>query len=107
MILTQSDGIHQGLISGIEPQEEITVRTIPRDGPGSIDNIGLPKEKMVGGLWSLNKQEIHINCLELLAASLAIQTFAKEKRNIYIIRYLYLLNSLFCDPLYIQTCCQV
>ena len=28
---------------------------------------------------------MHIDCLELLAASLVIQTFAKEKRNIKIL----------------------
>ena len=38
-----------------------------------------------GGQWSTSEQEMHINCLELLAASLAIQTFAKEKRNIRIL----------------------
>ena len=38
-----------------------------------------------GGQWSTSEQEMHINCLELLAASLAIQTFAKEKRSIRIL----------------------
>ena len=38
-----------------------------------------------GGQWLTSKQEMHINCLELLAASLAIQAFAKEKRNIRIL----------------------
>ena len=38
-----------------------------------------------GGQWSTSEQEMHINCLELLAASLAIQTFAKKKRNIRIL----------------------
>ena len=38
-----------------------------------------------GGQWSTSEQEMHINCLELLVASLAIQTFAKEKRNIRIL----------------------
>ena len=34
---------------------------------------------------STNEQEMHINCLELLAACLAIQTFAKERQNINIL----------------------
>jgi len=38
-----------------------------------------------GGQWSASEQEMHINCLELLAASLAIQTFAKEQKNIRIL----------------------
>ena len=38
-----------------------------------------------GGQWSTSEQEMHINCLELLAASLVIQTFTKEKRNIRIL----------------------
>ena len=38
-----------------------------------------------GGQWSTSEQEMHINCLELLVASLAIQTFAKEKRSIRIL----------------------
>ena len=38
-----------------------------------------------GGQWSDSKQEMHINCLELLAASMGIQTFAKEEKNIRIV----------------------
>ena len=38
-----------------------------------------------GGQWSTCEQEMHINYLELLAALLVIQTFAKEKRNIRIL----------------------
>ena len=38
-----------------------------------------------GGQWSTSEQEMHINCLELLAASLVIQTFAKEKKIINIL----------------------
>ena len=43
------------------------------------------QELRTGGQWSTSKQEMHINCLELLAASLAIQTFAKESQNINIL----------------------
>ena len=43
------------------------------------------QELKTGGQWLTSEQEMHINCLELLAASLAIQTFAKEKENIKIL----------------------
>ena len=43
------------------------------------------QELKTGGQWSTSEQEMHINCLELVAASLAIQTFAKEKRNVNIL----------------------
>ena len=37
------------------------------------------------GPWSPQEQTLHINCLELLAATLAVQTFAKEKSRITIL----------------------
>jgi len=37
------------------------------------------------GPWSPSEQSLHINCLELLAATLAIQSFAKEKSGISIL----------------------
>ena len=37
------------------------------------------------GPWSPAEQSLHINCLELLAATLAIQTYAKEKSGISIL----------------------
>ena len=37
------------------------------------------------GPWSPQEQILHINCLELLAASLAVQTFAKQKSDITIL----------------------
>ena len=37
------------------------------------------------GPWSPSEQTLHINCLELLAATLAVQTFAKAKSSISII----------------------
>ena len=43
---------------------------------------GNGQELRMDGQWSTNKQEMHINCLELLAASLAVQVFAEEKRNV-------------------------
>ena len=37
------------------------------------------------GPWSPSEQSLHINCLELLAATLAVQSFAKEKSGISIL----------------------
>ena len=37
------------------------------------------------GPWSPQEQTLHINCLELLAATLAVQTFVKEKSGISIL----------------------
>ena len=31
-----------------------------------------------GGAWSVQEQTMHINCLELLAATLAVKTFMKN-----------------------------
>ena len=39
----------------------------------------------MGGLWSPQEKEWHINCLELLAATLALKTFAKEKRSVSVL----------------------
>ena len=38
-----------------------------------------------GGPWSPKEAAMHTNCLELLAATLAIQTFAKRKENVLIL----------------------
>jgi len=37
------------------------------------------------GPWSPHEKTLHINCLELLAATLAVQTFAKQKQGISIL----------------------
>ena len=37
-----------------------------------------------GGLWSPEERCAHINCLELLVASLVVKTFAKDKENLSI-----------------------
>ena len=37
-----------------------------------------------GGLWSPQERTLHINQLELLAGSFAVQTFAKDRRDIHI-----------------------
>ena len=36
-------------------------------------------------LWSPQEQDLYINCLELLAATLAVQTFAKQKQSISVL----------------------
>ena len=38
-----------------------------------------------GGPWSPHEQQMHINCLELLAAHLAVKCFAKDKSNLNIL----------------------
>ena len=35
-----------------------------------------------GSPWSPQEQQVHINCLELLAAHLAVKCFAKDKTNL-------------------------
>ena len=35
-------------------------------------------DQRTGGPWSTEEKQLHINCLELLAATLAIKTFAKS-----------------------------
>ena len=42
-------------------------------------------EQTTGGAWSHQEAELLINCLELLAATLAVQSFAKDKCKISIL----------------------
>ena len=44
------------------------------------------QELRTGGQWSQSEQEMHINYLELLAAFLAIQTFAKQRNMNILVR---------------------
>ena len=37
------------------------------------------------GRWSPKEKELHINCLKLLAGSLAVQTFAKGEGRVHIL----------------------
>jgi hypothetical protein len=45
---------------------------------------GRPTSTGINGLWSKTESRLHINCLELKAAELAVQTFAKEKFSLHI-----------------------
>jgi hypothetical protein len=38
-----------------------------------------------GGPWSQSESQMHINCLELLAATLAVQTFLKHKTRLSVL----------------------
>ena len=38
-----------------------------------------------GGPWSIQEKSRHINCLELLAATLALKTFVKDKRGVSVL----------------------
>ena len=52
-----------------------------------------------GGPWSPTEARMHINCLELLAATLAIQAFAKKQENILV--HLKM-DSTFCPDVHQQ-----
>lgn len=41
--------------------------------------------RTTGGLWSKEESKMHINCLELLAATLAVKLFAKDKYRAFIL----------------------
>ena len=41
-------------------------------------------EDAIGGPWTKEEKSLHINCLELLGATFAVQAFAKDKQNIVI-----------------------
>ena len=43
------------------------------------------QELQTGGPWSQAEQMLHINCLELTAAALAVQAFAKDLSGISIL----------------------
>ena len=43
------------------------------------------QELTTGGLWSVSEQGRHINCLELLAATLAVKAFTKSQQNVTIL----------------------
>ena len=38
-----------------------------------------------GGLWSPQEQSLHINCLELLAAGLALKSFLKDQKGVTVL----------------------
>ena len=49
------------------------------------------QECSTGDMWTQDERTAHINCLEMKAALLALQTFASAKQNIHIL--LLLINS--------------
>ena len=42
-------------------------------------------EQRTGGPWSIQEQRMYINCLELLAATLVVKTYLKEKSQIRVL----------------------
>ena len=65
----------------ISPSTTLTITTdASLQGWGTVCN-----ERRTRGSWSLQGQSLHINCLELLAATLGIQTFAKDRSGILVI----------------------
>ena len=51
-----------------------------KSGWGATD-----QECSTGGMWTQDERTAHINCLEMKAALLALQTFASAKQNIHIL----------------------
>ena len=43
------------------------------------------QDQRTGGAWSKEEQKMHINCLELLAATLAVQTFLKNRTKLTVL----------------------
>ena len=65
----------------ISPSITLTITTdASLQGWGAVCN-----GRRTRGSWSHQEQSLHINCLELLAATLGIQTFAKDKSGISVI----------------------
>ena len=65
----------------ISPPTTLTISTdASLHGWGAVCN-----GKKTRGSWSYQERLLHINCLELLAATLGIQTFAKDKSGIMIL----------------------
>ena len=59
---------------------------------------GISDGVVTGGLWSKDKQSLHINCLELKAALLSIKAFISNKRN----RFVHLLSDNTTTVMYIN-----
>ena len=58
--------------------ETVTIKSdASLQGWGSVYN-----DSRTGGPWSHSEQEMHINCLELLAATLAVKTFMKDQMGV-------------------------
>ena len=52
-----------------------------------------------GGLWSQTEWDHHINCLELLAAMLALKTFTKSRENVHVHLHMDNKTAVFlCKP---------
>ena len=74
---------HNGAPLLMDPPDLVIESDASRLGWGATLKV---KELRTRGQWLTSEQEMHINCLELLAASPAIQlSFAKEMKNINIL----------------------
>ena len=71
----------------LEWQDGANDRTQPDHRIGCLNpRLGsLSPEHSTGGPWSPLEKEWHINCLELLAATLALKTFVKHKTGISVL----------------------
>ena len=42
------------------------------------------QDQKIGGPWTVEEKSLHINCLELLGATFAVQSFARDRQNVVI-----------------------
>ena len=58
-----------------------------RDSHLFNNRLGCPAHQgcQTGGQWSVKEKQMHINALELLAVSLALKTFAKDKSHVLVL----------------------
>ena len=47
--------------------------------------LNVTEQIQTGGAWSNAEAKMHINCLELLGATLAVKTFLKDQRNVHVL----------------------
>lgn len=64
----------------LRPEPDLTIET----DASTIGWGAMCQGHRTGGPWSKTEATMHINCLELLAATLATKTFAKERHDIVI-----------------------
>ena len=65
----------------VRQKETVVIRSdASLQGWGAVCN-----STRTGGPWSQEEQEMHINCLELLAATLAVQSFLKDQADVSVL----------------------
>ena len=65
----------------VHPSADMILTTdASKSGWGATD-----QERSTGGMWTQDERKAHINCLEMKAALLALQTFVSTRQNIHIL----------------------